>query len=136
MEENSWHLPLYTTAPFDGDYRKASLSVDVKTSDVSVTDTSTKTQIKVEADAIEAAFEFQIDSSLTKQLDNELHKTIEISSTVHIPESDKERTLQEIWSECDYVFQFGGNTYNFNIPDQKIFSGFAEIASPIPATYS
>jgi len=117
---------------------KTTLSIDVKTSEVSVTDTSTKTQLKVEIDAIEAAFEFQINSSLTKQLDNQLHKEIEISSTIHIPESDKERTLQEVWSECDYVFsaQLGGNTYSFTIPDQKVFSGFKEIPSLWPETYS
>lgn len=108
---------------------KTTLSIDVNTNEVTVVNTSTQSTVSVGVDAIKAAFEFQIDSSLTKQVDNQLHKSMEISSTVHIPESDTKRTLQEVWDECDYVFsaQLGNVTYNFNIPTQKIFSGFEEV---------
>lgn len=110
------------------------LSIDINTSEVSVINTSTKTSVEVETEVIEAAFEFQIASSLSKQVDNQLHKSVEIATTVHIPESDRERTLQEVWSECNYVFsaQLGGDTYNFSVPKEKIFSGFEEVGNSFP----
>ena len=116
---------------------KTVLTIDVNTSEVSVINTSTKAGVEVELDAIKAAFEFQIDTSLTKQLDNQLHKSQELTTTVHIPEADRERTLQEVWSECDYIFsaQMGGDTYNFRVPDQKVFSGFVEVDNLWPEDY-
>ena len=81
---------------------------------------------------IKKAFELLIDSSLTGLLDNQLYKPQMCIASVHIPATDRTRELQEVWSECDYIFtaQLGGNTYNFRVPKQKIFCEFVEVEQP------
>lgn len=110
---------------------KSILSIDVNVSEVQVIKTSTKTALSVEVDAIKSAFEFQIESSLNKQVENKLHQSMEVCSSVRISAQDSERTFQEVWSQCDYVFEahLGDDTYNFRVPMQKVFAGFFEVDS-------
>lgn len=110
---------------------KSILSIDINVSEVQVIKTSTKTALSVEVDAIKSAFEFQIESSLNKQVENKLHQSMEVCSSVRISAQDSERTFQEVWSQCDYVFEahLGDDTYNFRVPMQKVFAGFFEVDS-------
>ncbi|MEG1847627.1 MAG: PLAT/LH2 domain-containing protein [Lachnospiraceae bacterium] len=68
----------------------SALAIEVNMSDVSIVNTSTKAEVSVEIDAIKAAFAFQIDTSLSKQVDNKLHQSLEISTVVEIPREWKE----------------------------------------------
>ena len=107
----------------------SNITIDVNTSEVNVIKTASKAAVNVEAEVIKAALELQIESSLSKQVDNKLHKETVVSTQVCIPASENERTLQEIWTECDYTFsaKLGSDTYNFSVPKDKVFSGFKEI---------
>lgn len=117
---------------------KTTLDIDVSESSVKVISTSTGLEIGVEVDAIEATFKNQIDTSVNKQVDNKLHKQTEISSVVHVEPSENARTLQEIWSECDYTFSAkvgDDNTYQFRVPQNRVFSGFKEVDSIWPESF-
>ena len=115
------------------------LDIDVIESSVKVFKISTGAEISVEADAIAATFSNQIESSLNKQVDNKLHNSTTIASVVTIGKKAQARTLQEVWSECDYSFtaKLGTeNEYTFRLPQNRVFSGFKEVPSMWPETYS
>lgn len=108
---------------------KSTLTVDVNKSEVQVIKTATKSSLSVAVDVVKAAFEFQIDTSLTKQVENKLHQSLEISTKVNIEAKSEARTLQEVWSQCDYIFEarLGEDTYMFRVPMKKEFAGFIEV---------
>ncbi len=108
---------------------KTSVLVDVDYNRVDVFETSTQTSLEVEYQAIKAAFDFQINTSLNEQVDNKLQQVEEIITEVTIDGAQTERTLQEIWNESEYNFtaKLGSDTYSFTIPYTRTFAGFKEV---------
>lgn len=108
---------------------KTYILVDVDYNRVDVFETSTQTSLEVEYQAIKAAFDFQINTSLNEQVDNKLQQVEEIITEVSIESSQTERTLQEIWNESEYNFtaKLGSDTYSFTIPYTRTFAGFKEV---------
>lgn len=109
---------------------KNSIDIEVDKSTVQVISTQTKLSVSAKLSAINAAFDFQINSSLTTQLDQKLNTLLEVTNEVEFEKSDVPRKFVEVWSQSTqtYSVKMSDVLYQFSLPSSLAFAGFEEIS--------
>ncbi len=106
-----------------------SVDVTVDYRKTQVIENATKASVEVAAGAVKATVDNILKFGIEKQMGVKLEYIEKTEVITKVPASDKARNFQEIWSEENYYFEasIGEQSYSFNIPKKKVWSGFKEL---------